>query len=114
LATNLPPGATLGADKGYDARDFVAGLRTLDVTPHVARTPPSRQRNRRPDDPPCGVRGEPALAQTGRRDLWLAQDRRAGSQDAPSRVRRVGWMFTFAATVYNLVRIRNLLAEQAA
>ena len=23
-------------------------------------------------------------------------------------VRRVGWMFTFAAAVYNLVRIRNL------
>ena len=23
-------------------------------------------------------------------------------------VRRVGWMFTFAATVYNLVRLRNL------
>jgi hypothetical protein len=26
---------------------------------------------------------------------------------------RVGWMFTFAAAVYNLVRMRNLLAEAA-
>ena len=25
-------------------------------------------------------------------------------------VRRVGWMFTFAAAAYNLVRIRNLVA----
>ena len=29
-------------------------------------------------------------------------------------VRRVGWMFTFAAAVYNLIRIHNLIAEQAA
>jgi transposase len=27
---------TLGADKGYDTRDFVAGCRELNVTPHVA------------------------------------------------------------------------------
>jgi hypothetical protein len=26
---------------------------------------------------------------------------------------RVGWMFTFATAVYNLVRIRNLTAEAA-
>ena len=29
--------ATLGADRGYDTRDFVAALRGRDVTPHVAR-----------------------------------------------------------------------------
>jgi len=29
-------------------------------------------------------------------------------------VRRVKWVFTFAAAVYNLVRIRNLTAEAAA
>jgi DDE family transposase len=28
-------------------------------------------------------------------------------------VRRVGWMFTFAAAVYNLVRIRNLSGADA-
>src|SRR5262245_16785974 len=27
---------TLGADKGYDTADFVAGLRAINVTPHVA------------------------------------------------------------------------------
>ena len=27
---------TLGADKGYDTRDFVAGCRERNVTPHVA------------------------------------------------------------------------------
>ena len=29
-------------------------------------------------------------------------------------VRRVGWLFTFATAAYDLVRIRNVLAEQAA
>jgi IS5 family transposase len=28
---------TLGADKGYDSREFVAACRTLKVTPHIAR-----------------------------------------------------------------------------
>src|SRR5215468_6957829 len=37
VAANLPSGATLGADKGYDTRDFVVGLRAERVTPHVAQ-----------------------------------------------------------------------------
>jgi hypothetical protein len=28
---------TVGADKGYDARDFVEALRLVQVTPHVAQ-----------------------------------------------------------------------------
>lgn len=34
---SLSPGSTLGADKGYDARDFVEGLCELGIVPHVAR-----------------------------------------------------------------------------
>jgi hypothetical protein len=29
---------TVGADKGYDTKNFVAETRNLNVTPHVART----------------------------------------------------------------------------
>ena len=37
-ATCLPERRiTLGADKGYDTRDFVAALREREITPHVAR-----------------------------------------------------------------------------
>ena len=43
MATNLPPGATLGADKGYDTAAFVAGLRALGVTPHVAQNTTHRR-----------------------------------------------------------------------
>ena len=34
---------TLGADKGYDTQDFVAGCRALRVTPHVARNTGGRR-----------------------------------------------------------------------
>ena len=38
---------TVAGDKGYDTRDFVAGLRAMDVTPHVAQhTDRSAQRDR--------------------------------------------------------------------
>lgn len=37
FAAQLKPGSSLGADRGYDTRGFVAGLRSQNVTPHVAR-----------------------------------------------------------------------------
>jgi transposase len=36
---------TLGADKGYDTRDFIDDCRQLDVTPHVAQTSDARRRS---------------------------------------------------------------------
>ena len=44
LDRHRPPGtATLGADRGYDTRDFVAGLRGRGVTPHVAQNRAGRR-----------------------------------------------------------------------
>src|SRR5262249_45483392 len=42
----LPPGGpcTLGADKGYDTRDFITAVRLLGVTPHVAQNTTNRRR----------------------------------------------------------------------
>ena len=37
MATNLRRGATVGGDKGYDTRGFVAALRARGLTPHVAQ-----------------------------------------------------------------------------
>lgn len=42
FALELPNGATLGADKGYDTADHVEMLRLLGVTPHVAQNNTNR------------------------------------------------------------------------
>ena len=38
-----PPRVTLGADKGYDTADFIAGCRERGVTPHVAQHTTNRR-----------------------------------------------------------------------
>jgi IS5 family transposase len=109
MAGRLRPGVTLGADKDYDARDFVAELRAEGVTPHVAQNIAHR---RSAIDGRTTRHPGYAVSQQKRKLVeeifgWLKtiallrKTRHRG-------VRRVGWMFTFAAAVYNLVRIRNL------
>src|SRR5690606_31737906 len=44
----LSPGATLGADKAYDTRAFVADLDARGIVPHIARNT-SRRRSAVPD-----------------------------------------------------------------
>jgi transposase len=100
---------TLGADKGYDSRDFVEALRLLQVTPHVAQN--TSHRSSAIDERTTRHAGY-VVSQWKRKRVeeifgWLKtvgllrKTRHRG-------VLRVGWMFTFAAAVYNLVRIRNL------
>jgi transposase len=114
MATNLPPGATLGADKGYDTTGFIAGLRERSITPHVAQN--TTHRRSAIDERTTRHRGY-AVSQQKRKLVeeifgWaktialLRKTRHRG-------VRRVGWMFTLALTVYNLVRIRNLTWARA-
>ena len=80
LETALPGSRriTLGGDKGYDTRDFVASCRALKVTPHIARNEGraggsalDRRTARHP-----WLRGEPKGTQASRRDLRLDEDRR--------------------------------------
>lgn len=105
--------ATVGADKGYDTRDFVAQARGLEVTPHVAQNTSGRK---------SAIDGRTtrhpgyAISQRIRKRVeevfgWLKTVglmRKTRHQG----VDRVGWMFVFAAAAYNLVRMRNL-AEAA-
>ena len=86
MATNLRRGATVGGDKGYDTRGFVAALRSLGLTPHVAQnTDAPAQCDRRPDHAPSRVCRQSAEAEARRRGVRLAQDGGPLPEDAPSR-----------------------------
>ena len=79
-----PHAITLGADKGYDAADFVEELRTMNVRPHVAHEAPLLG-DRRAHDPARELRDEPARPQADRGGLRLDQDhRRAEARPASS------------------------------
>jgi transposase len=101
---------TLGADRGYDAASFVGALRLRGVTPHVAQS--TTRRSSAIDGRTTRHAGY-AESQRKRKRVeeifgWLKtvallrKTRHRG-------VDRVGWTFTFALAVYNLVRMRNLL-----
>ncbi|MGH9357702.1 MAG: IS5 family transposase [Terriglobia bacterium] len=100
---------TLGADKGYDRKEFVQDLRDHQVTPHLARKQSSIIDQRTTGHPGY------AISQQKRKRVeeifgWLKTV--AGLRKTRHRgVARVGWMFSFALAVYNLVRMRNLLPE---
>jgi len=107
---------TMGGDKGYDHRKVVAGWRRENVTPHVARNE-KRSGGSAIDERTTRHAGY-EISQRKRKRVeeifgWMKtiglmrKLRHRG-------LARVEWMFTFAATVYNLVRARNLLAKQAA
>jgi len=116
MAARLPGEGrvTLGADKGYDARDFVEGLRELEVTPHVAQNT-SRRRSRidgrttRHDGYEKSQRKRKLVEQVFG---WMKTT--GGLRKTRHRGReKVEWMFTFTAAAYNLVRIRNLMEAPA-
>jgi transposase len=102
---------TVGADKGYDTRDFVAGLRAVGVTPHVAQN----DRNRRSAiDGRTTRHAGYGLSQRKRKLVeqvfgWvktvgaLRKTRHRGAA-------RVGWMFIFCLAAFDLLRISNLEA----
>jgi transposase len=103
---------TLAGDKGYDTKDFVKQMRHLNVTPHVA------QNERRPggsaiDDRTTRHAGY-KISQQKRKCIeevfgWL-KTVGALRKTRHRGVFKVGWVFTFAAAAYNLVRMRNLLS----
>jgi transposase len=103
---------TVGGDKAYDTKDFVRQTRAKGATPHVA------QNTNRPGGSAIDARstrhsGYP-VSQRKRKLVeeffgWLKTV--AGQRKTKYRgVWRVGWIFTFAAAAYNLVRMRNLQA----
>jgi IS5 family transposase len=103
---------TVAGDKGYDTREFVRELRGMNVTPHVAQNlkrsggsaidgrttrhagyKVSQQKRKRIEEVFGWLKTVGMLRKTRHRGVF-----------------KVGWVFTFAAAAYNLVRMRNLLS----
>ena len=105
-----PCAITLGADRGYDAADFVEELRTLKVRPHVAQNVSGR---RSAIDRRTTRHAGYAASQRIRKRIeeafgWIKTI--AGLRKTKLRgLAKVDWTFTFAAAAYNLVRLPRLL-----
>lgn len=105
---------TVGADKAYDTKDFVAESRHMNVTPHVAQN--NKGRKSAIDGRTTRHPGY-AISQQKRKRVeeifgWMKTI--GGMRKLRHRgLHLVGWMFTFAAAAYNLVRIRNLATANA-
>lgn len=103
---------TVGADKAYDVAGFVADLRAMCVTPHVAQK----------------ARGSAIDVRTTRHPAYAVSIRRRKLVEEPfgwiktigglarpkfKGLARQGFAFTFAMAAYNLVRLPNLIAAAA-
>jgi transposase len=108
LAGHQP--VTVGADKNYDTRDFVAKARDLKATPHVAQ---NNKRRRSAIDGRTTRHPGYKISQQKRKRVeeilgWMKTV--GGMRKLRHRgLEWVSWMFTLSAAAYNnLVRIRNL------
>jgi IS5 family transposase len=102
---------SLGADKHYDTKEFVAALRRMEVTPHVAQNTTNR---RSAIDGRTTCHPNYRISQRIRKRVeevfgWMKtigtfrKTRYVGTE-------KVAWHFTLTAAAYNLVRMRNLLS----
>lgn len=106
-----PVAVTLGADKSYDAADFVEELRALNVRPHVAQNTSGRRSaiDRRTTRHPGYTASQRIRKRIEEAFGWIKTV--AGLRQTKLRGRaKVDWAFTFAVAAYNLVRAPALLA----
>ncbi|MEO8755617.1 MAG: IS5 family transposase [Casimicrobiaceae bacterium] len=104
---------TLGADKGYDEDGFIADVRRLNITPHVAPNLHARRTTSAVDTRTTRHAGY-AVSQRKRKLV----EEGFGWGKCVGLLRKlhhrgqatVGWIFTFTSAAYNLVRLRTLLA----
>src|ERR687897_532565 len=108
---NRPRAVTLGADKGYDAKDLVMELRELNVRPHIAQNSSGRRSaiDRRTTRHPGYATSQLIRKRIEEAFGWIKTV--AGLRKTRFRgLARVELAFTFVAAAYNLVRLPRLLA----
>ncbi|MEF2074957.1 IS5 family transposase, partial [Consotaella aegiceratis] len=102
---------TLGADRGFDTKDFVNELRSMNVTPHVAQNTAGRRsandgRTTRHQGYATSLRIRKRIEEAFgwiKSVAGLAKSRFLG-------VERTAWAFTFAVAASDLVWLPSLLA----
>lgn len=99
---------TLGGDKGYDTKDFVRAVRAVGLTPHVAQKESSAIDGRTTRHPGYAVsqRLRKRVEEVFGWGKTVGPLRQVKQRGQP----KVDWITVFVAAVYNLVRIRNILA----
>jgi transposase len=104
---------TVGADKAYDAKDFITTVRELNVTAHVTKNENGRRSNldRRTTRHPSY-----AISLSRR---WLVEKGFGWlKQTGPVRqvkyrgLEKVDWVFVFSCAAHNLMRLPKLIAQQ--
>ena len=109
LVAGVPgPRLTVGGDKGYDTRGFVATLRALGATPHIAQKARSRTLDRRTTRHPGYTVSQRVRKRIEEVFGWMKTV--GGMRKLKHRGgERVNWQFLFTAAAYNLVRMRTLM-----
>lgn len=105
-----PNRITLGADKGYDAQDFVNELRSLNVTPHIAQNTAARRsaidaRSTRHAGYDVSQRIRKRIEETFGWAKGVGSLRRIQVRGRA----KVDMVFSLTAVAYNLVRLPKLL-----
>ena len=112
LLADVADTGTVGGDKGFDVASFVAAVRALGLTPHVAQK----------------IKGSAIDGRTTRHAGYtVSQQKRKLIEQVFGWMKTVGglrklrhrggelvdWIVTFTAAAYNLIRLRTLLARSA-
>ena len=100
---------TVGGDKNYDTKDFVATMRDLNITPHVAQNDTNRSsaiddRTTRHEGYKVSLKVRKRIEETFGWIKTVGNLRKTRHRG----VEKVDYYFTLTAAAYNLVRMRNL------
>jgi transposase len=117
FSQRLPFGATLGADKGYDAEAFVEGLKARGIEPHIAinGTVSKHGKARKtavPSEVAASVRYAVSQRLRKRIEEGFGWTKTVGglTQVKVRGLAKVRAAFVFAMAAYNIVRLPKLLA----
>ncbi len=119
MSQRLPKGATLGADKGYDAEAFVEGLKARGIEPHVAINGTVSKlglarKTAVPSEVAASVRYAISQRLRKRIEEGFGWTKTVGGlmQVKVRGLDKVRAAFVFAIAAYNIVRLPKLLASR--